>query len=154
MTRETEQRAAVVRLARLWVGTPYHHHAQLRGVGCDCATLLKCVFEDAGVLPPVDLGHYSPQWHLHQDEPLYENLVVRHGGRLTETEQPGDVVLYRAANQRRGRAYQFAHGAILVGPGRIVHAYAPSGEVLEGSEAEFGQLIDAERRVYTMWPGE
>ncbi len=30
----------VVRTARTWLGTPYHHQGRLKGVGVDCAGLL------------------------------------------------------------------------------------------------------------------
>jgi cell wall-associated NlpC family hydrolase len=29
-------REAVIAEARTWLGTPWHHQASLKGVGCDC----------------------------------------------------------------------------------------------------------------------
>lgn len=34
-------RKAIVNAARSWLGTPYHHQASLRGVGCDCLGLIR-----------------------------------------------------------------------------------------------------------------
>ena len=39
--RPNIDRAAVVAAAREWIGTPYHHMADIKGVGCDCAMLLE-----------------------------------------------------------------------------------------------------------------
>lgn len=30
--------------ARSWIGTPYHHQAALKGVGCDCLGLVRGVW--------------------------------------------------------------------------------------------------------------
>ncbi len=40
----------VVAEARRWVGTPYHHQAQLRGVGVDCVGLIVGVGKALGVM--------------------------------------------------------------------------------------------------------
>ena len=42
--------ARVVAEARRWIGTPYHHQARLRGVGCDCAGLIIGVGLATGTL--------------------------------------------------------------------------------------------------------
>ena len=44
------QRAEVVRVARSFIGTPYHHMGRVKGAGVDCATLLAEVYYEAGVL--------------------------------------------------------------------------------------------------------
>ena len=36
--------------ALLWLGTPYHHNAKIRGVGVDCARFVIGACEDAGLL--------------------------------------------------------------------------------------------------------
>ena len=38
--------AAHVASARGWLGTPYHHQASLKGVGCDCLGLLRGVWRE------------------------------------------------------------------------------------------------------------
>ena len=40
------KRADIVEEARSWLGTPYHHQAALKGVGCDCIGLLRDVFSE------------------------------------------------------------------------------------------------------------
>lgn len=143
---ESVERAAVVAAARSFIGTPYRSNAKLKGVGVDCATLIALAFTEAGVRPPIEVGHYSDQWHLHSDVPLYEQAIADHGGKLVEVPQPGDIVLYF-----QGR--QFAHGAIITGtePLRMIHAYAPSRCVVEGVETEFGLITSAKKKIFSAW---
>ena len=143
---ESEQRQAVVVAARTWVSTPYHSRARIKGVGVDCVQIIAATYEEAGVRPPIDVGKYSDQWHLHSDVPLYEDGVLANGGKRVDAPQIGDLVLYF-----QGR--QFAHGAIVTVPVplRIVHAFAPARRVVEGDETEFGVLINVEKKFFTPW---
>lgn len=122
-------RGAVVRAARAWVGTPYHHLGDVRGVGVDCAMLLVRVFVDTGVLPAFDPRPYSPQWHLNRDAEAYLGWLDR-WGRPVDEPLPGDVGLWRWRADR-----PFSHGAILVDgdarTGSVVHALRPAHRVIE-----------------------
>jgi cell wall-associated NlpC family hydrolase len=42
----------IITAARTWVGTPYHHQAQLKGVGVDCVGLILGVGKEAGFMGP------------------------------------------------------------------------------------------------------
>jgi cell wall-associated NlpC family hydrolase len=37
----------IVTIARTWLGTPYHHQASVKGVGCDCLGLVRGVYAEA-----------------------------------------------------------------------------------------------------------
>lgn len=143
---EDEQRAAVIAAARGYIGTKYRSNGKLKGVGVDCATLISLAFTEAGVKPPIDVGHYSDQWHLHSTEPLYESAIVNNGGKEVSEPKLGDIALYFQGKQ-------FAHGAIVTqtSPLRIVHAYAPSRSVVEGAETEFGLIATAKKKIYSAW---
>src|ERR1017187_863916 len=111
---EQEQRAEVIRLAYTWVGLPYRDGARLRGVCGDC-TFVALVYEDAGLIPHVDIPPYSPQAHLHRAGGLYI-AAVRSIAKETEDPKPGDMALYFFGRD-------FSHGAIIVDPGwpHIIH---------------------------------
>ena len=47
--------ADIVKTAREYIGTPFHHQARIKGVGIDCAGLLICVARELG------LQHYDVQ---------------------------------------------------------------------------------------------
>ncbi|MEY8688320.1 MAG: hypothetical protein AB9M53_00390 [Leptothrix sp. (in: b-proteobacteria)] len=120
-------RESIAAAAMAWVGTPYHHHARLRGVGVDCAQLLAAVYSEVGLVPALDLGDYPVQWHLHRDEEAFLAWLVRCGAtRRHEPPAVGDVGVWRY-----GRA--FSHGGIVVEAGDdplIAHAYIGRGVVL------------------------
>ncbi len=138
--KEAMARAAVVAEARGWLGTPYHHAADVRGPrgGVDCVMLLVRVFCDLGLVEPFDPRPYVKDWFLHRSE---ERYLAGLFSRAHEVATPalGDVALFRL-----GRCY--AHGGIVskLGPLSIIHAYANAGGVVENSISVAGpHLRDA-----------
>jgi len=103
------QRAEVVRVARSFIGTPYHHMGRVKGAGVDCATLLAEVYYEAGVLKePVAIEYYPMDWHLHRDDERYLQMVQRYCREIpAERVAPGDIVIYHF-----GRAW--SHGGIVI----------------------------------------
>jgi cell wall-associated NlpC family hydrolase len=121
---EGEARARVCAIAASWIGTPFHDHGRVKGAGCDCATLLLCVFEEAQLIPPTDVGFYSPQFFQHSSEERYLGWVQKFGAEISlERARPGDVVVYKMAG-----ALCFCHAAVVISPGwpTIIHAHAIS----------------------------
>jgi cell wall-associated NlpC family hydrolase len=110
------QREAVCAEALRWVGTPYHHHQRVHGVGVDCINLLCAVYHQVGVVGFVELEHYSQRWHLHRDEELFVQGLDKYLPRA-QAPAAGDVVLFRF-----GRTY--SHAGILLPGGEFVHAFA------------------------------
>lgn len=142
---EDSERDAVVAEAMAWVGTPYVHQARLKGVGADC-TFFAVAYANVGLVPKIEIPHYSPQAHLHRAAAVYQDLVSRHA-RRTDRPRRGDIVLYHFG-------YAFSHGAILVEdawPGRIVHGDLEAGYVLIG-HGDAGRLQGRERMFFTIWP--
>lgn len=138
----TATRAAIVAEARAWLGTPYHHHGRLQGVGVDCAMLLAEVFEHVGLVAHVDAGTYPHDWHLHRSEERFLGWLERCGARETGTPAPGDVAIFKY-----GRAY--SHGAVLVDRDlSVVHAYIGMG-VIESRIAE-EPLVGRPCRYFTL----
>jgi len=145
---EQAQRAEVVRVARKWIGTPYVSNAMVLGAGVDCAMLLVAVYRECGMIPEdLDPRPYPPQWHLHQNEETYLNVVDRFAQAISGPPGPGDVVLFRV-----GRL--FAHGAIVTEWPTVVHARAP-GKCWEEdvSRDSFGKhaLWRLEQRYFSHW---
>lgn len=143
---EEEGRAAVVRVAMEYEGTKYHHQGMIKGVGVDCATLIICVFEEAGVVATSEIAPWLPQWFLHKGEEKYLNEVRKYATEITEAEaQIGDIVVYKM-----GRT--FSHGAIIIEPGwpTILHAVQDAGMVIRdiGNSSRFR---DRESKFFTCW---
>ena len=126
---ERERRAKLDAIARSWIGTPFHDHAEVKGAGCDCATFLKCVFVEAGLIAPFEIGHYSPQFFLHSSEERYLGWVKKFSREIAlDAARPGDIALYKIG-------LCFAHGALIAAPGwpSIIHAHAASRCVCLGN---------------------
>jgi NlpC/P60 family putative phage cell wall peptidase len=130
------QRAAVVAEARSWIGTPYHHAADVKGHGVDCALLLVRVYCDLGLVEPFDPRPYTRDWFLHRNEERYLGFLL---ARSKEVRTPGlgDIILFRI-----GRC--FAHAGIVssIEPLSIIHAFAPSSHVVEDVIEANAELLD------------
>ena len=142
---EAAQRAAVVAEARSWIGTPYHHQADIKGAGVDCAMILVRVWVDLGLVPAFDPRPYPIDWHLHQAEERYlAQLQAR--AVFVDAPLPGDIVVWRY-----GRT--FSHAGIVTQWPRVVHAYHPAGIVEEADVSRPGALSSKRRakRFLSYW---
>ena len=123
MTLEAEQRGAVVAEVLSWANppTPYHHQARIKGAGVDCAQLLIGVFSACGLVPEIETGNYSVDWHMHRNEEMFSGWLARYAKQDEGPLQPGDIALWRF-----GRT--FSHGSIFTGA-EFVHAYVGRGVI-------------------------
>ncbi|ALK10114.1 NlpC/P60 family protein [Blastochloris viridis] len=115
----TELRTAIVAAARRWIGTPYQHQASLIGVGCDCLGLVRGVWREVHGFEPEPLPAYTPDWAEAAGRETLAEAAARHlvPGPL-DALAPGDVVLFRWRDGLPAK-----HAAIVVEPGRMVHAH-------------------------------
>jgi|tagenome__1003787_1003787.scaffolds.fasta_scaffold20874736_2 NlpC/P60 family putative phage cell wall peptidase len=109
----------IITEARSWIGTPYHHQASLKGIGCDCLGLLRGVWRAVIGEEPAAPPPYSPDWaEARRDDALVEaarrHLVEVEGGVF----EAGDVLLFRFRQHLPAK-----HCAIAVTPARMVHAH-------------------------------
>jgi cell wall-associated NlpC family hydrolase len=130
MIDEKTGRDAVDRVAREWIGTPYHDLGEVKGPkgGTDCGKLIKCIFVEAGIIDDFDIPSYSPQHFQHRNDEEYLGFVTRFAHEIPlSAVQPADIVLYKIG-------MCFAHGAVVIKPGwpNIVHAHASSRVVRRG----------------------
>ena len=143
----SDRRLAVVAAARAWIGTPYHHAADIPGVGVDCAMILVRVFCDLGLVEPFDPRPYTRDWMLHRDDERYMGFLLARA-RPVAAPQPGDVVLFKV-----GRC--FAHGGIVTAaePLAMVHAYSRTACVVEEEIARNPDMGARERLFFSYWGG-
>jgi NlpC/P60 family putative phage cell wall peptidase len=136
--------ADIVTEARTWLGTPFHHAAALRGVGCDCVGIVIGIARALGCLPAdYRAPTYSPQWHLHRYEELLRTAMEQLGCRPVPlaARQPGHILLFRY-----GRVA--SHSGILVArdPDFLVHAVLHKGVLYQRLA---GDLLARLRACYT-----
>ena len=126
-------RADIVAAATAWIGTPYHHAADVLGVGVDCAMLPVRVFCGLGLVPLFDPRPYSHDWMLHRSEERYLGWVERWAERV-ENPQIGDLVLFRF-----GRCV--SHGGSVCEHGYMIHAHLPAGCVTRTEIAPYASRL-------------
>jgi len=141
----TEQRNNIVRAAKEWLGTPYHHHARIKHAGADCAMFPLAVYQECGVLPrEYRPPQYSVQWHLHRSEELYLNEIEKFVMEIDSSPQAADFIVFRF-----GRT--FSHGAIVVNWPIVIHSYIPYGVLLSDALRD-GELLGREYKCFELRP--
>lgn len=109
----------VIKLARTWIGTPYHHQASVKGVGVDCVGLVRGVYRELYGRNPDEVINYSADWG---DSNGNEDMVAAAYKYLEPVSlsamQPGNVILIRWKSHRVAK-----HSMILTGDRRAIHAY-------------------------------
>lgn len=116
--------SALASEARSWIGTPYKHQHSTKGAGCDCLGLLRGVYRNCIGPEPEEPPPYSPSW----GEAGKVEHMLDAANRWLDPARPDDaeVLIFR---MRRGMIAK--HCGIVVEPGRMVHADAVSGAVIE-----------------------
>lgn len=140
---EDEERAAVVREAETWLGTPYHGNADVKGAGVDCAMLPLRVYSNVGLVPFIDPRPYPMQWSLHQRQERYLMKVLEYF-REIEVPAQGDFVMFKF-----GKCW--AHGGIVVDWPDLIHANPPGECRFDNVERNY-QLKKLVPRFFSAWP--
>ena len=110
-------RADVVRVARSYLGTPFHHMGRLPGVGLDCAGVLICASRELGlVAPDYDLPAYTtwPDGHS-----MLEWATARMSRVQQKDMAPGDAIMLIVDRfpQHLGILGDYLHGGL-----SLIHA--------------------------------
>jgi cell wall-associated NlpC family hydrolase len=134
-----EARAALVAVARSWIGTRYVLGGRVKGAGCDCASFLGESLIEAGVTTRESvyggLGVYHLDWCCHTKEQRYMLRLLRHAQKAMEgvayrsTEiEPGNLLLVRVGSSRL-----YNHGGIVLAWPLIAHAIMPCVEEVDAT---------------------
>lgn len=118
---EEIDRSRITTLARCWLGTPYHHQASLKGLGCDCIGLVRGVYKELyNYDPPVP--NYSWDWgDVNNNEGILKAAFEYLNPIDLKDYDEGDVVVLR------WKYYTVAkHAMILTSTNTAIHAYNKS----------------------------
>lgn len=95
-----DRQAQLVKAALEWIGTPFHPHAALKGVGVDCVWLAAQLYIECGVLRRFDPPRYTMDGGQHSE--LSQVCEFLDGSpafvRVLETPfdlQVGDLLCFR-----------------------------------------------------------
>ncbi len=113
----------IVTAARGWLGTPYHHQAAVKGVGCDCLGLVRGVYEELIGCPIETPPPYTRDWAEAASEETMLAGARRYFIEIDPREaRAGDVVIFRL---RPGAMAK--HAAILSGGSSLAGNASVSG---------------------------
>lgn len=154
-SEEDNLRLAICKEALSWIPTPYHDHAGIKHVGCDCAFYPCRVYQSVGLIDKkLALPAYSPQqWlnspsqidkmHLRHEDKTYLNVVE---GLFREIDLieilPGDLMLTQVAAS-------WTHGAIIIDWPKVIHSIVGKG-VIKSDALREGFWATAPRRFFTI----
>ena len=118
LSAETVTADDVVRIARGWIGTPYHHQASVRGVGTDCLGLVRGVWRELYGSEAAAPVPYTRDWSVGMGEETLLTAARRHLIEHPSGEvRPGRVLVFR---YRAGLAAK--HCGIATSEEAFVHA--------------------------------
>lgn len=110
--------ADIIGLARDWLGTPYHHQASLKGIGCDCLGLVRGIYAELYGRTPECPPPYSRDWAEASGRETLIEAARRHLIPIDiQDAVTSDVLIFRL---RPGTMAK--HAAILTGSNRMIHA--------------------------------
>lgn len=111
-------RATVLRVARDWLGTPYHHQASVRGVGTDCLGLVRGVWRALYADEPQALPAYTRDWAEASGVETLLETARRHLREVApEDARAGDVLMFRLRADTLAK-----HAGVLASPATFIHA--------------------------------
>jgi cell wall-associated NlpC family hydrolase len=95
-----DRQRLLAQVARSWLGTPFHPHAAIRGVGVDCVHLLAEIYRETGLFAGYELPRYTMDGGDHADSSQVLSWLEAHPRfrRLdlaTEALAAGDLVTFR-----------------------------------------------------------
>lgn len=118
----------IVEIVRSWIGTPYHHQASVKGVGCDCLGLVRGVYKELYGNPAETPPPYTRDLAEASRTETLLNAADRHLIRIPKNDYDlGDVLIFRLRTKAMAK-----HCGIIVSrdPDRMIHAFE-SGPVCE-----------------------
>lgn len=92
-------REAIVREARTWLGTPFHHRQCIKGIGVDCVNFAHAVYDAFGLLPP---RFSMPDYTLNPTGRELVDALERLMAPVKQQDiQPADLILIAPAEVPR-----------------------------------------------------
>ncbi len=123
---EQEERIAVIKEAREWIGTPYHTGGRVKQGGCDCGTFLLGVLENTKLLPHVDLPYYPEDIACHCAVPRYLIKIQEYCNKVTDGSRcAGDILVYKFKGSKVPH-----HAAFVYDDELMIHSYTRQGVIL------------------------
>jgi NlpC/P60 family putative phage cell wall peptidase len=132
----------VIAHARSWIGTPYLHQASVKGVGCDCAGLVRGIWRTVHGSEITDIPAYTPDWSEPQGDEYRLRTVAQWFRPVADGPLAhGQLIVFR---MRRGLIAK--HLGLVATDGAalsFIHAYCGHGVVESPLSAPWQRRIVA-----------
>lgn len=135
-----QERAAVIREAWSWLGTPWRHECRAKrtpegGGGVDCGNIVAGVFVNAKMIEAPPLYKYPVDFYLHSEQEIFRDIVSKFCFQtVNRTPFAADILAVRVGKLSIG------HLAIVICWPIVIHASRPDkGVVL--AEGNAGSLM-------------
>lgn len=115
--QEELERQAIVKEAKEWLGTEYHHMGRIKGGGTDCGMYLIEVFERCGLIEHVEVPYYPFDIAANCSDPMYLNFVEKYCKKVDREAITGDILIYKFPGSKVPH-----HASIVVGDEYCIHA--------------------------------
>ncbi len=113
----------VIRIAKMWIGTPYQHQASCINAGCDCLGLIRGVWRSLYGNEPEMVPAYTPDWSEASGTELLKQAADRNLVAIDPKDSSlGDVLLFRMRSNCPAK-----HLGILSSNDHMIHAYTHHG---------------------------
>lgn len=121
----------IVKQARTWIGTPFHHQARLKGKGCDCLGLIVGVVDELGLKDKhgQPLAGYDEVTYSKEPDGAYltEKLTALLDEVLIAEAHAGDLALFTVRDNPQHMALLTDYEGML----GMIHCYAQARRVVE-----------------------
>ena len=124
-----------------WLKCKHQNGTKLKGVACDCTSLIVGILADNGISIDVDYN-YNAFWYTRKGcTELMLPYMEKYFDKV-DTPIPGDCITYQF-----GRA-KYSHISMYIGDGKIIHCNADFGvevihrEELKNRESGFWRVKD------------
>ncbi len=111
-------RPAIIAAARTWIGTPYHHQASTRQVGCDCLGFVRGLYRDLYGHEPEPPPAYTRDWAEASGRETLIDAAQRHLRAIPlDAASAGDLLIFRWR-----RTTPAKHIGLMSSPTHMIHA--------------------------------
>ena len=117
-----EKQNKLIKIAKSWIGTPFHHMWHAKGRGTDCSLFIAEIFKEIKLIDDFKVDYYPTDWHLNGKH-ILENTIkttkLRDRYKLVEVKdlKIGDIMLFTFV--KSGIPH---HSALYLGNNEIIQA--------------------------------
>lgn len=147
---ESDERAALIREALTWRGTPFRWECCIKGVGADCGRFIAGAANNAGIrnIDIAKLPRMSAQWFLHKSDESYVHIIEQFAREIHlkpgDNPKPGDIVVVQVGKD-------WGHSALVMAWPKIIGAATQHCVTIWNDINTSPQYMNRRKRFFSFW---